>query len=70
MITVSNTGNAPLTVTSITSTNPQFSLVSPRGSFIVAVGGQQPVTARFRPTAASEQRGMLNIVSNDPLDIF
>jgi hypothetical protein len=64
-LTVRNTGSAPLTVNTITSTNPRFSIVSPTGSFTVAAGNQQTVTVRFAPTTAETQSGMLSINSDD-----
>lgn len=65
-LTVRNTGSAPLTVNTITSHNPRFSLVSPTGSFTVAAGNQQTVTARFAPTTAETHSGTLSIASDDP----
>jgi hypothetical protein len=66
ILTVRNTGTATLMVNSIMSNNSQFSVVSPAGSFTVAVGGQQSVTVRFGPTTVGAQAGRLTITSNDP----
>ncbi|MBI3951626.1 MAG: choice-of-anchor D domain-containing protein, partial [Acidobacteria bacterium] len=65
-LTVRNLGNASLTVNSITSSNPRFSLVSPTVPFTVAASASVTVTARFSPNAAGSQTGTLSIASNDP----
>ena len=66
-LTVHNTGStAALSVTSIFSTNPRFSVVSPAGPFTVAPNGQRPVTVRFSTTTATTHNGVLSIASNDP----
>ncbi|MGE0127072.1 MAG: choice-of-anchor D domain-containing protein [Blastocatellales bacterium] len=65
-LTVSNTGNAPLTVNSITSDNPRFSVTSPATPFTVPVGATTSVTVRFTPSSESAQTGTLSFVSNDP----
>jgi hypothetical protein len=61
-----NTGNAPLAVSGIGSSNPRFTLVAPTVPFTVAAGGQQAIRARFSPAAAGPQTGDLAITSNDP----
>ncbi len=48
-ITVSNTGNAPLIVSSVSSTNTMFA-ASP-GSFTIPAGGQQVVSVTLTPTS-------------------
>ncbi len=64
-VTVSNTGNATLNVTSL-GAGGSFSVVSPAAPFTVAAGSSATVTVRFSPTGASAQSGTLTIASNDP----
>lgn len=63
---VSNIGGAPLTITSITSSNPQFTVVSPTLPLTIAAGAQSQIAVRFTPTSAGAQSGTLTIASNDP----
>lgn len=61
-----NIGGAALNITSITSNNPQFTVVSPSLPATIAAGAQSPIGIRFTPTGAGLQTGTLTIVSNDP----
>lgn len=64
---VTNNGNAVLTVSSVTSSNPRFAMVLPGTPFNVDQGGSfQFVTIRFSPNASSSQTGSITIASNDP----
>ena len=63
-LVVRNVGNAPLTVTGITSDNAVFTAAPTTGS--VAVGDSLVVTVTFAPTAAGLQSGTLTLASNDP----
>ena len=63
---VSNIGAAALTITSITSSNPQFTLVSPSLPLTIAAGGQSQIAVRFAATSAGVQSGTLTLASNDP----
>jgi hypothetical protein len=65
-ITVRNTGNAPLMVSSINSNNAQFNVISPTAPFTVAVGASITVNLRFAPTSAGVKTGTLSINNNDP----
>jgi hypothetical protein len=65
-ITVRNTGAAALTVSSVTSSNARFTVISPATPFNVAANAQQSVTVRFAPIARGPQTGTLSINSNDP----
>jgi hypothetical protein len=65
-LTVRNTGSATLTVSSITSSNAQFSVNSPTGSFNVAAGASAIVSVRFAPNSSGAKTGTLSINSNDP----
>lgn len=73
-LTISNTGNAPLTISSLSFSAAQFSVTSPSVPFIVTGGQQQVVNIRFTPTSASVQTGVMAIASNDParpgIDVF
>jgi hypothetical protein len=66
MLTVRNTGGAPLTVNSMVSMNQRFSVTSASTPFTLAAGGEQAVTVRFAPTAAGAQAATLAIMSDDP----
>jgi len=65
-LTLTNSGTAALSVSSLTSSNARFSVVSPATPINLAVNGSQPVTLRFSPTASGAQSGTLTIASNDP----
>ncbi|MBI2686890.1 MAG: choice-of-anchor D domain-containing protein [Acidobacteria bacterium] len=65
-LTLSNTGNAELSVTTMASNNVRYTVVSPAIPFRLAAGAQQAVTVRFAPTAAQAEPGELTITSNDP----
>jgi uncharacterized protein (TIGR03437 family) len=70
-VTVGNTGNVALTVTSLTiakagGTNSTFAVVTPSTPFTVSPGGQQIVNLQFSPAAAGSQTATLTIASNDP----
>ena len=62
---VSNLGGAALTITSITSSNSQFTVVSPSLPLTIAAGAQSQIAVRFTPTSAGIQSGTLTIASND-----
>jgi uncharacterized protein (TIGR03437 family) len=64
-LTIRNTGNGALVISSITPTQPVFSVVG-NSSFTVAPGGQQVVAVRFAPAVAGLATGALTIASNDP----
>ncbi len=65
-LTIRNIGNQTLVISSITSSNSQFTVVPPGPPLNVAANGQQDVTIRFNPTTAGAQSGALTIASNDP----
>ena len=64
---ISNTGNATLSVTSISSTNSQFSAVGST-SFNVSAGSYRNVTVRFTPTSAGNHGGTLRIYNNSSVN--
>ena len=61
-LTITNTGAAPLNVTSITSDDAQF--VPAPISFVVGAGASQVVDVTFTPAADGAQAGTLTIVHN------
>ena len=63
---VTNGGGGPLTVESITSSDPQFLAASPETPFAVPVGGQQNVKIHFTPSSLGSHSGTLTFSSNDP----
>lgn len=63
---VQNSGNAPLIVSKLASTNAQFTIVDPAGGFTVAPSTSQIVRVRFQPAAGGPQTGAVTIASNDP----
>jgi len=65
-LTIGNLGNQTLVISSITSSNSQFTVVPPGPPLNVSANGQQDVTIRFSPSAAGAQSGALTIASNDP----
>ncbi len=62
-LTVRNTGNAALSVSSVTSSSSVFPVPGP-SSFSLAAGAQQTITVRFAPQSAGAQSGTLTIASN------
>ena len=65
-LTITNTGSAPLNITSITSSNAQFTLLPVTFPLTIAAGTQTQFTVRFTPSSAGAQTGTLTIASNDP----
>jgi len=65
-LVLSNSGNATLNVTSMTTNNPRFTIVSPLGAFALNAGATQQVVLRFSPATNRTELGQLRIVSNDP----
>ncbi len=61
-LTIQNTGNAPLSVTNITTTNTVFNVNMT--SFTIQPGQSQNITVTFAPTAAGTVSGNLQIVNN------
>ncbi|MBS1824706.1 MAG: choice-of-anchor D domain-containing protein [Acidobacteria bacterium] len=65
-LTVSNTGTAPLTISSPAFSSPLFTLVSPTFPVTLAAAAQQVLTIRYAPTAAGSHSATFTILSNDP----
>lgn len=64
-VTVGNAGSAPLLVSSIVTTSPEFSVDLP-GPFTVLPGQTQRVIVRFAPTAVGVKTALLTFSTNDP----
>ncbi|HKQ73231.1 MAG TPA: choice-of-anchor D domain-containing protein [Blastocatellia bacterium] len=69
-LNVCNTGKADLEVTSITSSNTQFSVTTPSAGFPVIISPDFcfPFEARFTPTSGGSKTTTLTINSNDPVN--
>ncbi|HKC86215.1 MAG TPA: choice-of-anchor D domain-containing protein [Blastocatellia bacterium] len=69
-LNVCNTGKADLEVSSITSSNAQFSVTTPSSGFPVIVSPDFcfPFEARFTPTSAGSKTTTLTVNSNDPVN--
>jgi hypothetical protein len=65
---VCNTSAGNLVVTSITSSNPEFEVVSPSGGFPVSVSHDFcfPFQVKFTPSGAGPRSAVLTITTNDP----
>ncbi|MFC1694411.1 choice-of-anchor D domain-containing protein, partial [Candidatus Latescibacterota bacterium] len=63
MFSISNEGNSPLTVSSISSDNPVITVNPP--SMTIEAGQSTPVTVIFSPVVMGEQSAVITIVSND-----
>ncbi|HXF03843.1 MAG TPA: choice-of-anchor D domain-containing protein [Blastocatellia bacterium] len=66
MLTLKNTGTAPLIISAAATNNPQFTVVSPTIPLTIPPGGQQTLTLRFTLMGKGLQTGTLTITSNDP----
>ena len=65
-LTVRNLGNAPLIISSVTSSNPQFTLGLPTNSFGLVPGGSTTLGVNFSPDSTGAKAGTLSFNSNDP----
>jgi hypothetical protein len=63
-LTISNTGNAPLSVTGVSVSEGSFA-VSPTATTISA-GSSQSLNVTFSPQSAGSQQATLTLASNDP----
>ena len=66
LLTVTNGGNAPLTLKRFNIANERFSVVSPATPRTLAPGTGLNVIVQFLPTAAGVTNGTLAIASDDP----
>lgn len=70
-VTISNTGNATLNITStaIVGTDPgQFSIVSGGGADLLAPGASKTISVRFKPSLTGAKSASLRIRSNDTVE--
>jgi hypothetical protein len=69
MFSISNAGNANLTVASTTLTGAnvsEFSIQNGGGAFTLASGASRNIMVRFSPTSAGSKSASLSMASNDP----
>jgi hypothetical protein len=65
-LAIRNTGNAALTVNTLSISTAQFRVVSTVTPFTVAAAGAQNVAFRFQPSLAGSHTATPTIGSNDP----
>jgi hypothetical protein len=65
-ITVRNTGNTTLNISSITSSDPQFTISLLTTNFSLPAGSSVNFNVRFAPTSAGVKTATLSLNSNDP----
>lgn len=67
-VTISNTGNAPVTITSLTPPTAPFSVVNDgcTGQTLAAMTGTCTVTYRFSPTTTGQSSQTITVISNAP----
>ena len=63
-VTIRNTGNAALTVGSVSVTGTGFALVSAWSSQTIAAGGSTTVSVRFAPASAGDKTGTLTVTAS------
>lgn len=65
---ICNTGNAGLSVSGISSSNPQFAIIAPSGGFpvVISAGSCFPFEVTFTPGGVGPQTATLTILSDDP----
>ncbi len=64
-LTVRNIGDAPLSITGVTSNDPQFTVAPISLPLAIAAGAQSAITLRFSPTIPGARNATLTITSND-----
>ncbi|MCP5098633.1 MAG: choice-of-anchor D domain-containing protein, partial [Chloroflexi bacterium] len=64
-VSITNDGTADLNVSSLSTTNGLFSIVSPTAPVVITPASTEIVTVRFSPTATGAQSGDLTIASDD-----
>lgn len=63
-VSISNPGNAALTVTQLTASGPGYSVNGPSMPMTVGAGSSTSFTAIFAPTSAGNASGSISVVSN------
>src|SRR5208282_1451918 len=69
-LTIYNTGTTSQTISSITTSDPQFTIVSPARPFNIAAGSQQAITIQFAPTSTGEQSALLTITASGSTTLY
>ncbi len=73
LLTIVNTGCAPMTVTSLISSNSAFTFLSTFQPFILDAGSSRKFLIRFKPSSLGVTNGTINVVTqtaNDSLSVF
>lgn len=65
-LTINNSGNCPLVVSSITSTSPEFLAPQLSAALLLGSGESTEVTIRFQPTSFGAKSATITLFSNDP----
>lgn len=69
-LTIYNTGSAALTVSAISISDPQFTIVTPKPPFTMAAGASQAISLQFKPTSTGEQVASLTITAGGSTTLF
>jgi len=69
-LTIYNTGTTTQTISTITASDPQFTIVSPARPFNIAAGSQQAITIQFAPTSTGEQSALLTITAGGSATLY
>jgi hypothetical protein len=65
-VTISNSGNAPFTVTAYSCFGAGFTVTGPAAPFTVAAGQSASFTAKFSPGASGDSTGDISIATTEP----
>ena len=63
-LNISNSGNAPLRLVSLSASSPQFSITGPALPATITASLSLPYTVTYSPTSAGNDSGTLNVTSN------
>jgi hypothetical protein len=66
-LAVRNSGGATLQVTSFSSSDAQFAVVSPAAPLTIPAGGSASLTIHFTAVSPGQQNARLTLAANDPL---
>ncbi len=70
VVTVTNTGNAVITISSITTDNPVFSFSSSSLPISLAPSQSTQISVNFKPSAAGADSAWLSVYSNGPFSPY
>jgi photosystem II stability/assembly factor-like uncharacterized protein len=65
-LTINNSGNCPLSITSISSSSAEFQAPLISAPLLVGAGDSTEVAIRFQPTSLGAHAGAISLLSNDP----